>query len=78
MSEIRVSIPDYLQRQAELLAHREKSTLDYFVSRALASHVTARLEKNYLEDLAARGGWERAKTAFYSRPSAHPRESARR
>ena len=77
MSEMKIRVPEYLQRQAETLAQKEKTSLDHVVSLALANHVTARLEKNYLEELAARAGWEQFKTVFYSRPQAEPQQSAR-
>ena len=76
MSEMKIRVPEYLQRQAETLAQKEKTSLDHVVSLALANHLTARLETNYLEELAARAGWEQFKTVFYSRPQVEPHQSA--
>ena len=77
MNEIKIKVPEYLRRQAEILAQREATSLDQVVSRALASHVTARLEKNHLEELAARSDWKEFKAIFYSRPEVEPQQSAR-
>ena len=77
MSEMTIKVPEYLRRQAEALANRENTSLDQLVSQALASHVTSRLEKNFMEEFVARTGWEKFKTAVYSRPEAEPQAFAR-
>ena len=77
MSEMTIKIPEYLRRQVEALASRENISLDRLVSQALASQVTSRLEKNYMEEFAARTGWEKFKAAVYSRPEVEPPTFAR-
>ena len=77
MSEMTIKVPEYLRRQVEALASRENISLDRLVSQALASQVTSRLEKNYMEDFAARNDWETFKAAVYSRPEVEPSTLAR-
>ena len=72
MSAITISVPEYLRRLAEKLAEREKVSVDRVVSLALAGYLTSQLEENLMEDLAEEGGWEKFKTAFYSRQPLEP------
>ena len=76
-TKITIEIPDYLRRQAEVLAENKKISLDRVVSLALAGHLTSQLEENYMEELATRSGWEHFKAAVYSRTQLKPPEFAR-
>ena len=77
MCEMTIKVPEYLRRQAEALATRENMSLDQLVSVALANHLTSRWEKSYMEEFAARSGWEKFKAAVYSRPEIEPPAFAR-
>ena len=72
MSELTIKIPDYLRRQAEALAGREKMSLDELVSLALASHMSAWLAKDSMEVRAKRGSWKKFQAVLDKVPDVEP------
>jgi len=72
MSELTIKIPDYLRRQAEALAGREKMSLDELVSLALASHLSSWLARDSMAVRAKRGSWKKFKAVLDKVPDVEP------
>lgn len=72
MSELTIKIPDYLRRQAEMLAGQEKMSLDELVSLALASHVSGWLARDSMMTRAKRGSWRKFKAVLDKVPDVEP------
>jgi hypothetical protein len=72
MSELTIKIPDYLRRQAEALAGKEKMSLDELVSVALASHLSGWLARDYMMARAKRGSWKKFKAVLDKTPDVEP------
>jgi len=72
MSTIEIHIPDKLLAQAKQLAERENVSLDQLVTIALTAQVSAWITKDYLENRAARGSWEKAREVLARVPDVDP------
>ena len=72
MSELVVNVPEYLRKQAEAVAVREKMSMDELVTVALASHVSAWQTKGYMEERARRGTWEKFRAVLDRAPDVEP------
>jgi hypothetical protein len=72
MTTLQAQIPDYIFRQITILAERERTPVDQIVAMALSAHLSLILGRDYLEQRAARGSWERAKEALSRVPDVEP------
>jgi len=77
MTRIESQIPDSLYKQVKSLAERESISVDQLVSIALAAQVSAWLTKDYIEERARRGSWEKALEALSHVPEVEPAEHDR-
>jgi len=59
MSNLNVKIPDFLYKQIEALAVKENMSLEQLVSIALSAQVSAWMTKDYIEEKAKRGSWNK-------------------
>ena len=74
MSEIRVNLPNSLERQLEDLAEREGISAHQFIATAVAEKMSALLTEEYLEERGKKGSRERYKAALEKVPDAEPDE----
>lgn len=74
MSNLKAQIPDSLYKQVEALAAREKMSIDQVVTIALAAQVSAWMTKDYLEEKAKRGSWEKFQQVLTKVPDVEPEE----
>ena len=72
MRTINSQIPDSLYQQVEQLARRENISLDQLVAVALSAQVSAWMTKDYLEERARRGSWEKAMEVLKQVPDVEP------
>ncbi|MDM9384170.1 hypothetical protein QUB80_26185 [Chlorogloeopsis sp. ULAP01] len=59
MSNLNVQIPDSLYKQIEALAAKENMSLEQLVAIALPAQVSAWMPKDYIEEKAKRGSWNK-------------------
>lgn len=74
MKTLTTHIPDTLFQQVEDLASREHLSLDQFVTVALSAQVSAWMTKNYLQERAERGTWEKFQRVLGKVPDVEPEE----
>ena len=74
MKTINSQIPDSLYQQVEQLAVRENIPFDQLVMVALSAQVSAWMTKDYLEERARRGSWEKAMQVLKQVPNVEPDE----
>jgi hypothetical protein len=67
-------VPDSLYKQVESLAKREQLGMDQLVSLALSAQVSAWAARDYLEERARRGSWEKSKAVLAKVPYVEPEE----
>ncbi|MEP7339302.1 MAG: hypothetical protein ABI977_16315 [Acidobacteriota bacterium] len=72
MKTINSQIPDSLYQQVEQLARRENISFDQLVAVALSAQVSAWMTKDYLEERARRGSWEKAMQVLNQVPDVEP------
>jgi hypothetical protein len=77
MTRIESQIPDSLYKQVRSLAEREHISIDQLVSIALAAQVSAWLTKDYIEERARRGNWDKALEVLAHVPDVEPAEHDR-
>ena len=77
MTRIESQIPDSLYNQVKSLAERESISIDQLVSIALAAQVSAWLTKDYIEERASRGSWDKALEVLSRVPGVEPAEHDR-
>lgn len=77
MITLKSQIPDSLYQQVEQLALRENISMDQLVSIALSAQVSAWMTKDYLEERARRGSWEKAMKVLEQVPDVEPDEHDR-
>ena len=77
MTRIESQIPDSLYKQVRSLAEREHISVDQLVSIALAAQVSAWLTKDYIEERARRGNWDKALEVLAHVPDVEPAEQDR-
>ena len=59
MSNLNGKIPDSLYKQIEALAAKENISLEQLVAIALSAQVSAWMNKEYIEEKAKRGSWDK-------------------
>ncbi|MDB9303534.1 MULTISPECIES: hypothetical protein [Cyanophyceae] len=59
MSNLNVQIPESLYKQIETLAAKENISLEQLVAIALSAQVSAWMTKDYIEEKAKRGSWDK-------------------
>jgi len=72
MTTLNAQIPDSLYKQIDDLVHRESMTLSQFVAIALSAQVSAWMTKDYLEERAKRGSWEKFQKVLEEVPDVEP------
>ena len=77
MSEIRVNLPNSLERQLEDLAKREGISADQFVATAVAEKMSALLTEEYLEERGKKGSREKYEAALEQVRDVEPDERDR-
>lgn len=74
MSTISLRLPDSLHRKVRDLAERENTSINQFVSSALAEKISALLTEEYLEERAKRAKKSNFKRALKKVADAEPDE----
>ena len=77
MTRIESQITDSLYKQVKSLAERECISVDQLVSIPLAAQVSAWLTKDYIEERASRGSWDKALEVLSRVPDVEPAEHDR-
>ena len=77
MIALNAQIPDSVYKQAQNLSQRENLPLDQFVTIALAAQIAAWTTKDYLEERAKRGSWEKFQKILAKVPEVEPEEQDR-
>ena len=77
MTRIESQIPDSLYKQVRSLSEREHISIDQLVSIALAAQVSAWLTRDYIEERAKRGNWDKALEVLAHVPDVEPAEHDR-
>jgi hypothetical protein len=57
--KLNTQIPDALYRQIETLANKEQIPVDQLITMALSAQISAWLTKDYLEEKAEKGSWNK-------------------
>lgn len=57
--KLNTQIPDVLYQQIETLANKEQIPVDQLITMALSAQISAWLTKDYLEQKAQQGSWEK-------------------
>jgi len=74
MSNLNVKIPDFLYKQIEALEVKENMSLEQLVSIALSAQVSAWMTKDYIEEKAKRGSWNKFQQVLTKVPDIEPEE----
>ncbi len=74
MSNLNVQIPDSLYRQIEALAVKENISLEQLVAIALSAQVSAWMTKDYIEEKAKRGSWDKFQQVLNKVPDVEPED----
>jgi 23S rRNA G2445 N2-methylase RlmL len=74
MSNLNVQIPDSLYKQIEALAAKENMSLEQLVAIALSAQVSAWMTKDYLEEKAKRGSWDKFQQVLNKVPDVEPED----
>ncbi|MBE9051496.1 hypothetical protein IQ243_13900 [Nostocales cyanobacterium LEGE 11386] len=74
MTNLNVQIPDSLYKQIEDLAVKENIPLEQLVAVALSAQVAAWNTKDYLEEKAQRGNWEKFQQVLKKVPDVEPED----
>lgn len=77
MRNLNAQIPDSLYKQIDELVQRESMTLSQFVAIALSAQVSAWMTKDYLEERAKRGSWEKFQKILEKVPDVESEEHDR-
>ncbi|OUL31837.1 hypothetical protein BV378_00790 [Nostoc sp. RF31YmG] len=59
MTNLNIQLPESLYKQIEALAIKENVSIEQIVAFALSAQVSAWLTKDYLEEKAKSGSWEK-------------------
>ncbi len=59
MIDVNTKIPDDLFKRLESIATEQKTSIDKLIADALTAQVSAWTAKNYLEERAKKGSWEK-------------------
>jgi hypothetical protein len=74
MTTLSAKIPNSLYKQVEELTKREGLPVDQFVAIALSAQVSAWMAKEYLEERAKRGSWEKFQKVLSKVSDVEPEE----
>ncbi|ARV57477.1 hypothetical protein BZZ01_01460 [Nostocales cyanobacterium HT-58-2] len=74
MSNLNVQIPDSLYKQIEALAAKENMSLEQLVAIALSAQVSAWMTKDYIEEKAKRGSWDKFQQVLNKVPDVEPED----
>jgi 23S rRNA G2445 N2-methylase RlmL len=74
MPNLNVQLSDDLYKQIEALAIRENVSIEQLVAIALSAQVSAWLTKDYLEEKAKSGSWEKFQRVLNKVPNVEPEE----
>jgi 23S rRNA G2445 N2-methylase RlmL len=69
---ITANIPDALYQQIEALAKRENISIEQLLTIALSAQVSAWATKDYIEEKAKRGSWEKFQQVLNKVPDVEP------
>jgi 23S rRNA G2445 N2-methylase RlmL len=69
---ITANIPDALYQQVEALAKRENISIEQLLTIALSAQVSAWMTKDYIEEKAKRGSWEKFQQVLKKVPDVEP------
>ncbi|ACK70728.1 conserved hypothetical protein [Gloeothece citriformis PCC 7424] len=58
---LNTEIPDALYQQLETLANRENLSIDQLITIALSAQISAWMTKDYIEEKAKQGNWDKFK-----------------
>ena len=74
MSNLNVQIPDSLYKQIQALAAKENIPLEQLVAIALSAQVSAWMTKDYIEEKAKRGSWDKFQQVLNKVPDIEPED----
>ena len=74
MSNLNVKIPDSLYKQIQALAAKENMPLEQLVAIALSAQVSAWMTKEYIEEKAKRGSWDKFQQVLNKVPDVEPED----
>ncbi len=74
MSNLNVQISDSLYKQIEALAAKENVSLEQLVAIALSAQVSAWMTKEYIEEKAKRGSWDKFQQVLDKVPDVDPED----
>jgi 23S rRNA G2445 N2-methylase RlmL len=74
MSNLNVQIPESLYKQIETLAAKENISLEQLVAIALSAQVSAWMTKDYIEEKAKRGSWDKFQQVLAKVPDVEPED----
>ena len=74
MTDLNVQILDFLYKQISDLAERENISIAQIVAIALFAQVSAWKTKDYLQDKAKRGSWEKFQQVLTKVPDVEPED----
>jgi 23S rRNA G2445 N2-methylase RlmL len=69
---ITANIPDALYQQVEALATRENISVEQLLTIALSAQVSAWMTKDYIEEKAKQGSWEKFQQVLKKVPDVEP------
>ena len=72
MTNLNVPIPDSLYKQIEALAVKENVSIEKLVAIALSAQVSAWMTKDYIEEKAKRGSWDKFQQVLNKVPDIEP------
>ncbi|MEH2193975.1 MAG: hypothetical protein V7K98_15255 [Nostoc sp.] len=74
MTNLNVQLPESLYKQIEALAARENISIEQLTTIALSAQVSAWMTKDYLEEKAKRGNWEKFQQVLNKVSNIEPEE----
>ncbi len=74
MTNLNVQLPESLYKQIEALAARENISIEQLTTIALSAQVSAWMTKDYLEQKAKSGSWEKFQQFLNKVPNVEPEE----
>ncbi|MFN6513219.1 MAG: hypothetical protein RMY29_001790 [Nostoc sp. CreGUA01] len=74
MTNLNVQLPESLYKQIEALAARENISIEQLTTIALSAQVSAWMTKDYLEQKAKSGSWEKFQQVLNKVPNVEPEE----
>lgn len=75
MSNLNVQIPDFLYKQVEALANKENISLEELVAIALSAQISAWMTKDYIEEKAKHGSWDKFQQVLKKVPYIEPEDN---